>query len=204
MLKKRHFLLPVLVLFGAGAGGAVTLNEGLDKYRHGHFAEAETQLKQVCEAQPDDPAALEALALAQASMKKPEEAKASIAKAAEHGLAEDRVKAAQAKIAIEERNLDGAENLVAEAIEANPDNADALYYRGMIRVAKKDFAAAAADFERSLELEPDRPYAHYYAGIAYNGIKRSDKMVAHLQTFLRVAPDAPESDKVRSLLRAFR
>ena len=203
MTRSAYVLMPALLLIGAAAAAA-TLEEGVKQYRHGHYAEAETTLRQVCEANPEDAAALENLSLTLASLKKTEEADATLSKAADQGLESDRVKAAQARIAIERRDLETASTLVEEALEANAENANALHSRGMVRVARKDFAGAAEDFEKAIELQPDVPYSHYYAGIAYNGIKRADKMVEHLQQFLRLAPDAPESDKVRSLLRAFR
>lgn len=203
MLKSSIFVISALAL-SALAAGAATVEEGDSQYRHGRYAEAESTLRQVSQANPDDPVAHEKLALTLAALKKPEEAQSHIQMASEKGLSEDRVKAAQAKVALEQRDISSASSLVDEALATNGENADALHYRGMVRVAQKNFAGAVQDFEKSLELNPDNPYAHYYAGVAYNGLNRKDQMVSHLEAFLRLAPEAPEADKVRSLMRAFR
>ncbi len=203
MLNRLLKFLSAGMLLTAAAGAA-TLDEGIRQYRHGRFAEAEATMRQVCEAEPDNPAAFERLALSLAALKNPEEARAQLALGVEKGLAEDRALAAEAKLALERRDLEAASEKISQALELNPDNADALDVRGRVRIANKDFAGAAEDFDRALELDPDRPYTHFYSGIAYNGLKRPDKMVERLHTFLRLAPDAPDSDKVRSLLRAFR
>lgn len=183
---------------------AATLDEGRTALRQGRPDQAETILREVCQAEPENAEAHEAYGASLALMKKHEEATAEIDRAAELGLSEDRINAARALNALEMRNLEALEQYAAAALEANPENADALRYRGMLATQRKDFPAGVKDLEKSLEFDPEHPYTHYYLGLAYNGVKRPDKMIEHLRTFVSLAPEAPESDKVRSLMRGFR
>jgi len=193
-----------LALLTAWPAGAATLEEGRNALRQGRPDQAETMLREVTLAEPENAAAHEALAESLAAMKKHEEATREIDRASELGLAEDRVNAVRARNALELRDLESLEKYSAAALEANPENADALRYRGMVATQRKDFAAGVKDLEKSLEFDAEHPYTHYYLGLAYNGVKRPDKMIEHLRTFVMLAPDAPEADKVRSLMRGFR
>ena len=197
-------MLALGAVLAAGPVAAQDLDAGVEQYRSLNFVEAEQTLRQVCEREPENASAHEYLGLSLAELKRADEAEAEIQKAAEAGLAEDRVKVGLARVAIERRDVDGAARLVEEAHAANPENADAYHYRGMLRTKARNFDQAAVDFERALELNPAIAYSHYYAGIAYNGMKQRDKMVEHFQTFVQMAPNAPEAGKLQSLLRAFR
>jgi tetratricopeptide (TPR) repeat protein len=109
-----------------------------------------------------------------------------------------------ARAYVELKDWDKAEAALRAAQEINADNPEIHYLRGRVAAARKNYAAAAADFEKAIELNPRHAYAHYYAGIAYNSLKRPDKTVQHFNIFLKLAPDAPEAEKVQSLLRALR
>jgi len=199
---RQTAIITALVL--ACTAGAATIEEGRTALRQGHPDQAETMLREVCMAEPENAEAHEMLAKSLASMQKHGEATTAIDRAAELGLAEDRVHAARALNALEMRDLESLATHAAAALEANPENADALRYRGMLATQRKDFAAGVENLEKSLEFDGEHPYTHYYLGLAYNGVKRPDKMIEHLRTFVTLAPAAPESDKVRSLMRGFR
>ncbi len=206
-LKGAIYRAPATVLAAVLACGlalAQDLDTGVEQYRALNFVEAEKTLRQVCEREPENASAHEYLGLSLAELKRADEAEAEINKAAELGLAEDRVKVGLARVAIERRDVEGAGRLLEEAHAANPENADAYHYRGMVRTKLRNFGEAVTDFDKALELNPASAYSHYYAGIAYNGLKQRDKMVEHFQTFVQMAPNAPEAGKLQSLLRAFR
>ena len=179
-------------------------SEGAKQYREHRFAEAEKTLREETAAHADDAEARALLGRNLAALKKVDEGEAEIRKAKEMGLAEDRVQVAMAAAAIERRDTDKALELLNKAAETNPDSAEAYHYRGMVKTQRKDFTGAVADLEKAIELDPARAYSHYYLGLAYNGVKRPDKMAEHLQMFLKLAPNAPDADKVRSVLKAFR
>jgi tetratricopeptide (TPR) repeat protein len=186
------------------AQDAPQLSEGAKQYREHRFAEAEKSLRADVSAHPDDAEAHAMLGRNLAALKKADEGDGEIRKAQEMGLAEDRVQVAMAAAAIERRDTGKAMELLNKVVEANPESAEAFHYRGMVKTQQKDFQGGVADLEEAVELDPGRAYSHYYLGLAYNGLKRPDKMAEELQTFLKLAPNAPDADKVRSVLKAFR
>ncbi len=52
-------------------------------------------------------------------------------------------------------NLSEAEVLLTKAIEANPMNAEAFYYRGKVKRQKGNFSEAINDFQRALDINPN-------------------------------------------------
>src|SRR5947199_341518 len=47
------------------------------------------------------------------------------------------------------------------ALEIEPDNVEALFGLGTVRVARGEFAAAAVSLERAISLQPDTPAMHF-------------------------------------------
>lgn len=56
-----------------------------------------------------------------------------------------------------EQDFATAEKKYTEALEIDPENAEALDFRGYARFRLGDLDAAAADLERALSLQPERP-----------------------------------------------
>lgn len=204
MTKTSRSSLWVALLAGVAVLSAQELSEGAKQYREHRYAEAENSLRSEVNARGDDAEARALLGRNLAALKKIDEGEAEIRKAQEMGLAEDRVNVAMAAAAIERRDTGKAMELLNKAIELKPESAEAFHYRGMVKTQQKDFQGGIADLEKAIEVDPSRAYSHYYLGLAYNGVKRPDKMAEHLQAFLKMAPDAPDADKVRSVLKAFR
>lgn len=204
MRKMSRNSLWVALFAGVAVLGAQELSDGANQYREHRYAEAEKSLQAEVNANAEDAEARALLGRNLAALKKVDEGEAEIRKAQEMGLAEDKVQVAMAAAAIERRDTGKALELLNQAVEANPESAEAFHYRGMVKTQQKDFQGGIADLEKAIELDPTRAYTHYYLGLAYNGVKRPDKMAEHLQQFLKLAPNAPDADKVRSVLKAFR
>ena len=66
---------------------------------------------------------------------------------------------------------------------------------------RRQYAEAAAEFDRCAEADPTRAQAYYRAGLAYYEIGRTALMADRFETFVRLAPDAPERAQVESILR---
>ena len=204
MIRTSRKSIWVALLAGVAVLGAEELSEGVKQYRNHKFAEAEHSLRAEVNANGENAEARALLGRNLAALKKIDEGEAEIRKAEEMGLAEDKVLVAKAATAIEKRDTGQAMELLNKAVEVNAQSAEAYHYRGMVKTQQKDFQGGIADLEKAIELDPSRAYTHYYLGLAYNGVKRPDKMAEHLQHFLNMAPDAPDADKVRSVLKAFR
>ena len=186
-------LVVILIGFCATTLRADT-DRGVDLYRQGKYAEAQSELSKAVESKPDDARALRFLGLALVEQHKPAEAQPHLTKANELDPGGDS-KLALARMYIEQKDLDKAEDLLQ-----NADGEERDYVRGLLQFNRQQNTEAAASLEAYLKDHPNHPYAHYYAGLAYNGAKRPDKMLTHFEMFVRLKPDAPEARKVRAVL----
>ncbi|MBZ5623374.1 MAG: tetratricopeptide repeat protein [Acidobacteriia bacterium] len=178
--------------------GAVTLmadtDRGVDLYRQGKYADAQTELAKAVETNPDDARAHRYLGLALVEQHKPSEAEPHLNKANELDPSGEN-KLALARLYVEQKDFDKADALLSDA-----DGPDRDYVRGLLQFGRQQNKEAAASLESYLQKNPDHAYAHYYAGLAYNGAKRPDKMLTQFELFLKLRPDAPEAKKVRAVL----
>jgi tetratricopeptide (TPR) repeat protein len=182
---------------------AADVQRGKQLYEEKNYRDAERELQQVASAEPDNAEAQKYLGLARIQLGKVSEAEAPLKKANE--LAGDAgTKLGLARIAIEQKDLEGAEALINQAAESDADNADIPFNRGLIKASRKQYADSVKDLEAAIQKNPDNAYAHYYAGLSYNALKRPDKMIEHFQKFVKLAPDAPEKARVQSILKSVR
>ena len=192
---KNMTRLPIAILMGlCGSILLADTDRGVDLYRQGKYAEAQSELSKAVAASPDDARAHRFLGLSLVEQHKASEAQEHLAKANELDPSGDS-KLALARMYIEQKDLDKAEELLKDA---NGEELD--YVRGLLQFNRQQNSEAAASFERYLQDHPNQPYAHYYAGLAYNGAKRPDKMLTHFAIFVKLKPDAPEARKVRAVL----
>jgi tetratricopeptide (TPR) repeat protein len=63
---------------------------------------------------------------------------------------------AAAALLIQANRIDDAERTLALALQQNPNDNEAIFLRGMIAVARKNYDAAIEDFRRILAAEPNR------------------------------------------------
>jgi tetratricopeptide (TPR) repeat protein len=163
-------------------------------YNQGKYGQAQAELVKAVESNPNDARARRFLGLALVEQHKPGEAQEHLARANDLDPSGDS-KLALARMYIEQKDLDKAEDLLKDAQGEELD-----YVRGLLQLNRQQNKEAAASLESYLQNHPNHPYAHYYAGLAYNGAKRPDKMLTHFEIFIRLKPDAPEAKKVRAVL----
>lgn len=173
---------------------AADTDRGVDLYRQGKFADAQTELTKAVQQKPDDARAQRYLGLVLVEQHKPSDAEPYLNKANDLDPSDDS-KLALARLYVEQKQFDKA-----QAILDSVDGPDKDYVRGMLLLGKQQGADAAAALESYLQKNPNNPYAHYYAGLAYNQAKRPDKMLTQFELFLKLRPDAPEAKKVRAVL----
>jgi tetratricopeptide (TPR) repeat protein len=205
MLRKNLPRLALLSLFALTqllpAIAEDKLGRAIELYESKNYREAEPALREVLGEDPGNSRARHTLGLVLMELKNYGEAANELQKALESGAPTDQIQVDLARAYVELHDWDKAE---AALRAAQGDNPEVYYLRGRVASGRKDYAAAAPDFEKAIELNPRHAYAYYYAGIAYNSLKRRDKTVQYFNTFLKLAPDAPEAEKVQSLLRALR
>jgi tetratricopeptide (TPR) repeat protein len=205
-MLSRLFLPVLLTLVAVLAMpvAAQDLDEAEQAYRSAQYERAESLLRGIVDAQPDNAKASYLLGAALLEQNKMDEAEPRLSRALELNYAQDQVKVALGRIYLQRQQHDRALALLNEAQAANAENVEAYLYRGVARANRNEFGDAVNDLEKAIQMQPVNAKAHYYAGLAYNGLKRPDKMVEHFQMFLKLAPDAPEAARVRSLLRNLR
>jgi tetratricopeptide (TPR) repeat protein len=91
-------------------------------------------------------------------------------------------------------SLNRMQELAAEAdavLKVDPDNTNALNYRGLASRDRKDLVAARRDFERALAINPRSATALYNRGAVNNDEGRVDEAIADFTAALTVSgPDA--------------
>lgn len=105
---------------------------------------------------------------------------------------------------IKKQNYSSAETQLNQALQKDPNCAEAYFHRGLLRGFQKKLDLAIADLEKCLKIKGNHAYAHYQLALAYNQKGRKDLMILHFQKFLYLAPEAPEAPQVKSLLSRLR
>ena len=82
-----------------------------------------------------------------------------------------------------------ARELVAKALELNPNSSEAHTARGMLALhSDHDYAVAGAEFKRAISLNPSSSVAHREYAILLTAINRFDDAVRELRTTIELDP----------------
>lgn len=84
----------------------------------------------------------------------------------------------------ESEKYDASLSLLNEIIVKTPQNAFALYYRGMIYDAKEKFSDAIADYEKAIVLNGDLTIINYLLGIDYDTLNKTQKALKSYEAFV--------------------
>lgn len=83
--------------------------------------------------------------------------------------------------------------LYESILREDPDQVDALFLLGMLRLQQRDAGGAADLFRRVLRLRPDHAEAHYRLGIMELTLGRAEQAVASLEEARRLRPGHVET-----------
>jgi tetratricopeptide (TPR) repeat protein len=75
-----------------------------------------------------------------------------------------------------------------KALEINPHDPDALFAKGQVFLAQKNFAAALEAYEHAIELNPSHPNYHQLRGVAKLALGRAEEAFAPLHEAIRLSP----------------
>jgi len=117
------------------------------------LAEAVDRLGQVLATDPDDPDALDALALADLKLKKPEDAEKLLRQALSKFPAHVKSSAALAAIEYGKGDLESAEQTLKKAISQAPQSPDAVLALAQLYQLEKKNLAAEAELQRVLQID---------------------------------------------------
>ena len=90
---------------------------------------------------------------------------------------------------LERGDTTGARAELDRAIEMNPRNADAYFWRGEADAKAGELGKAVGNYKRVLELEPERKDALFALARIYGGNREYDEAITYLTRAIRVAPD---------------
>lgn len=91
------------------------------------------------------------------------------------------------------RDFAGAQQAFDRALEANPQQVDALYERALLHLAAGRHAAAIADLNQALRLSPRAANAYYARGLAYSRGGEQARAIADFDAALRLQGDYAEA-----------
>ena len=94
------------------------------------------------------------------------------------------------------------DNAIADfdsAIELNPEDPDAWWWRGSAYFEKEDYDKAIADFTQAIELKPENPNAYLGRGIAYLRKENYDKAIADFTQAIELKPENPNAYLIRGI-----
>jgi tetratricopeptide (TPR) repeat protein len=71
--------------------------------------------------------------------------------------------------------------LLGKAISADPENAEAHFWRGMSYDSLREFDLAVVNFDRAIALDKEYGLAYYMRGLNYSSKKKYDLAIADLE-----------------------
>jgi len=98
-------------------------------------------------------------------------------------------------------NAARANDYLIEAAAANPNNALAVYYQGLIDYTQRDLASAIASFNQALQVNPNFALAYFSRGLANYRLGNKAEALADYNDSLRVNPTDPWSYLNRGIVR---
>ncbi len=84
----------------------------------------------------------------------------------------------------EQEKYDESLNTLNSLLAKDPDNAYALYYRGMIYDAKEKLAEAIKDYENAIRLNAELSIVNYLLGVDYDTLNKSKDALKYYEAFL--------------------
>ena len=101
----------------------------------------------------------------------------------------------------EEGNYEQAILEYTNAIELDPNFADAYYNRGIAYKNKGEFDNAIADYSRAIELDPNHTWAYYNRGNAYILKGEFDNAIADFNKVIEVSTNPDIIQAAREMVR---
>ena len=78
-----------------------------------------------------------------------------------------------------------------QAVEIDPDSAEARWALGVARIAEGRFTPALAEVDRAVRLAPDAFLAHFYRGMLLRAWRRTGEAREEATTALKLSPASP-------------
>jgi serine protease Do len=94
-----------------------------------------------------------------------------------------------------------ANEYLTEAAIKNPQNANAVYYQGLINYTQRNLDAAIANYDQAIANDPNFPLAYFSRGLAYYRLGNKQKALEDYNNAIRINPADPWSYLNRGLVK---
>jgi putative PEP-CTERM system TPR-repeat lipoprotein len=105
-----------------------------------------------------------------------------------------------ARIALVERDYDGATPYVAQALELDPKNVDAWLVKGEVARLQGDLAGARDAFSEALDIVPDNVLARLGRATVQIGLEAHDSAAEDVAMVIERYPEAPAANHLQAVL----
>jgi len=99
------------------------------------------------------------------------------------------------------KKLNDADRSIHLAKSAYPQEAQAYYLSGFIKLNREDYAPAFSDFSTYDKKLPGNPYVTFYKGYSLEGQSRKKEAAQHYHKFLQIVQQGKEAQHAYSRLR---
>lgn len=104
-----------------------------------------------------------------------------------------------------QKNLNGAEAHLREAIKLNSTGPNAHYYLALLLIKFKAYDEAQKELELTISNGGENlPQAHRYLGGLYQSAHRNKDAADELEKYLKLEPKAADADKIRGIIKDLR
>lgn len=91
--------------------------------------------------------------------------------------------------------LDEAAKLNDEILKTNPNDVDALVYRGQIQLRRNDTGGAVDALQQAIKNDPNNAAAHYQLGLAFNMQRDDGRAESEWREAIRLRPDLVDAER---------
>ena len=98
-------------------------------------------------------------------------------------------------------NYEGAGRSIGLAKNAYPEEAQAYYLSGFIRLNRKDYAPAFSDFSTYDKKLPGNPYVTFYKGYSLEGQDRNKEAAQEYYNFLQIVQQGDQAQHAYTRLK---
>lgn len=104
------------------------------------------------------------------------------------------------QLLMQNHRYDEARKLDDEVLKANPNDQDALMFRGELEMQASDANGAAKTFQTAVKNDPKDAIAHYQLGVAYQKLGNLENADSEWRDAVRLRPNMVEAQRSLALL----
>jgi len=173
--------------------GFHSLDNAIKLHEAGKIDEAEAAYRQILQAQPSNPDALQLLGLIACQRKNYAEAAKLILQAISFNKRAAEYRNNLGNVYLAQDMLELAEKCYRKALQLQPQYADALANLGAVFWKQGKLQEAESVYRKALELDAGRAETHQNFGTILAAIGKPDEALEHQKEAIRLKPDSPDA-----------